>query len=1189
MTTVVSQVLEQYLKQITESLKSNRCAVLVGAGFSRNADSGSLFAPTFPTWNELADTFYEKLHSVKPAGTQYLSPLALAEQVEAAFGRNVLNHLLISRIPDAQYSPSALHTKLLELPWTDIFTTNYDTLLERASQEITSKRFNIINCKEDLVSSVDAPRIVKLHGTFPSHRPFIITSEDYRRYPREFAPLINTVQQSLLENTLCLIGFSGDDPNFNQWIGWIHDNLGIENSPQIYLFTHEDYPDAQKRLLLRKKVVVLDISALAPAGSPRQRYEGLLDYLLDSVHTSQQVWPEELKRDLDEKKSLPDVISHLQSVRNAYPGWLVLPHAIRNRALRLRREIEEYLHRSIKEYQVGELSLLYQYDWLREKCLRPPLQWELEFYQAILARSLGSIVKEEQQMRLSIQLSLLRDLRESGDYEGWKELFGQIQSQPPVMRDDQIHRLSYERCLFSMFNFNYQEMRAHLDAWNVNEYSPEWVLRKSGLLAECNELLQAQELLQHSLVLIRRQLQSNDQSLLLLSYESALMSLKGYIEHAASIGKDFKETGAKPRDTEAERRQKHRMFTTDWHTEDERFQLLLTAPRQDHRSNKEQPSFDFGRRSVSFNDKEDTDSFTAYAFLRFREDTGHPFRIHTVTSAGKAVIGAVERIAPFAFAWAVVTIARANEHKAVEEVLSRAALSKLNASAADELALGYLVALRRTSGEIQAADWLGAKNFAGFTAEVLPLLLSHLCCKCSFSVLEQLLQYLLEIYQSDFRLNYKKLNELTRRLMTAFTTTQKAQQIAVLLKFPLFPDNYRMLYDLSDPMSFLALPIEKPIPCTEVIPGTEEVFVQALSSPELRQAALGRLAVLSCNGWLTQEQDKRLGDLLWQQDGPVMLKSYERTILLMLPHPAEVNPKEVIRALLLADFRDRASDNKASMSNRDSLLYEFGHGVFRGIFTTQDITVILTFCAAMYARLSYHFGKTKFFNADSLARKHWFQMTETLTRLLLSVTGWHPTDQERVLMEQIVEGLRSHGLTHPGLELLWARKCANTISINDKFIAHLFMGSPYQKLALYDTAILAIEYKEQAVLNEDETRFLFTMIAQQIQWRSNEHLVSALNVMHDLFRVAPELLSQEIEAALLIGLQCLLEESNIPNSDETDDAVPKGEIRVAAARLAYRMIHYCNAVSKPVSDTLSQWESVYRSPDEFAEVRNAVN
>ena len=70
------------------------------------------------------------------------------------------------------------------------------------------------------------PRIAKLHGSFPSNRPFIFTEEDYRTYPRRFAAFVNLVQQSMMENVFCLLGFSGDDPNFLYWTGWVRDHLG---------------------------------------------------------------------------------------------------------------------------------------------------------------------------------------------------------------------------------------------------------------------------------------------------------------------------------------------------------------------------------------------------------------------------------------------------------------------------------------------------------------------------------------------------------------------------------------------------------------------------------------------------------------------------------------------------------------------------------------------------------------------------------------------------------------------------------------------------------------------------------------------------------------------------------------------------------------------------------------------------
>lgn len=1187
MTEKTSTELEQYLKQITESLKASRCAVLVGAGFSRNADSGSLFAPSFPTWNELANTFYEKLYSSNPEGVQYLNPLTLAEQVEAVYGRPVLNQLLMSRIPDAQYSPSILHTKLLSLPWKDVFTTNYDTLLERACREITSKRFNIINCKEDLISSSDAPRIVKLHGTFPSHRPFIITSEDYRRYPREFAPFINTVQQSLLENTLCLIGFSGDDPNFNQWIGWIHDNLGLENSPQIYLFSHEDYPHAQKKLLDRKKVIVVNISSLISEGNPREKYEALLDHLLNSIRTSQPNWPEFYSFHEEEHIPFSNAVSLLQQIRKAYPGWLVPPHNIRNRALLLRGEVESLLQSVLEKQQEGELPLLYEYDWLREKCLRPPFQQELQFYSLILERNPGTSVND-QHMRLSIQISLLRDLRESGDFEAWNFLFKQIESQSGIMSDELLNRFSYEICLFYMFNFDYRRMRSHLLSWNVNEQSPEWVLRKSGLLSECNELLQAQELLQNSLVLVRRQLQSDDQNILLLSYESALMSLKDHIEQSISMEKDLGQSCKEQGDTEVERRQIHKKFTTDLNVEDERFQLLLTAPRQNLSSNAEQPSFDFGRRTHSFGFKDDTEALTAYAFLRFREETGRPFRIYNITSGNKAAIGAAERIAPYSFAWAVVTIARASEVKAAEAILSRSVLNKMTSLRADELCQSYLGALRRTMEELHTADWYFSKSFAEFSAEVLPFLLSHLCCKCTIFALDEMLQLLLEIYQSDYRLHYKKVDKWVPRLINSFTKAQQFERIPIFLKFPLLPKETQKVHRFPDPLIFLDIPVEKPISVVETVAGTESVFVHASSSSDLQFSALERLIILSCNGWLTREQDELLGTLLWQ-DNLTIPSVFERTISLILPYPANINPREVIRTLLLTDLQKYVSEGKTSISDRDSLLDEFQNGVFRGIFATADIPVLLPNLEVIQNRLVHHFGRTSFFNVDSIARGQLFQLVRTLTRLLLVSTEWYPSSSECDIMERILVKLRENQLAHPSLEILWAKKRDTVIDVKETIFTHLFMGSSYQKLALYDTAILSIEYKEKNIMTQEEVKQLFNLIAQQILWRNNEHLISAINVMHEVVRLSPEIISVDIEHSLLTGLRCLQLESKFTETDLLDVAVPKGELRVASARLAHIMI--CNFSDRNIQipEVLRQWEDIYNCPDEFSEIRNAID
>ena len=40
----------------------------------------------------------------------------------------------------------------MNLSWRDVFTTNYDTLLERTADMVTDRRYNVVLNQEDLVN-----------------------------------------------------------------------------------------------------------------------------------------------------------------------------------------------------------------------------------------------------------------------------------------------------------------------------------------------------------------------------------------------------------------------------------------------------------------------------------------------------------------------------------------------------------------------------------------------------------------------------------------------------------------------------------------------------------------------------------------------------------------------------------------------------------------------------------------------------------------------------------------------------------------------------------------------------------------------------------------------------------------------------------------------------------------------------
>ena len=81
---------------------------------------------------------------IRPLGIQRLNETTLSSELlrrvapcdwprssKSAFGRQKLDEMLLEAIPDNDFRPGRLHRLLLDLPWVDVLTTNYDTLLEQ--------------------------------------------------------------------------------------------------------------------------------------------------------------------------------------------------------------------------------------------------------------------------------------------------------------------------------------------------------------------------------------------------------------------------------------------------------------------------------------------------------------------------------------------------------------------------------------------------------------------------------------------------------------------------------------------------------------------------------------------------------------------------------------------------------------------------------------------------------------------------------------------------------------------------------------------------------------------------------------------------------------------------------------------------------------------------------------------------
>jgi len=278
---------------------------MVGAGFSRNANPLHDDVDGMTAWGELIERLHKRLnrHCGDDSKSDRDEPCVadfaeIAEEFEQVFGRTELRSAIQRSVPDEDYEPGDLHEMLMGLPWTDVFTTNYDRLLERTRHRVPNRSYSVVQSASQLPKS-SQPRIVKLHGDFNlPNEPLVITREDYRTYPQNRIAFVNTVRQSLMENSFVLVGFSGDDPNFKNWIGWLRDVLAKRRHTTYLCGLHSSMSSGKRRVLLRDGIQPVDLSCAFPEKDIS--HESALRWFFCSLYAGQppngRHWPRPIDR-----------------------------------------------------------------------------------------------------------------------------------------------------------------------------------------------------------------------------------------------------------------------------------------------------------------------------------------------------------------------------------------------------------------------------------------------------------------------------------------------------------------------------------------------------------------------------------------------------------------------------------------------------------------------------------------------------------------------------------------------------------------------------------------------------------------------------------------------------------------------------------------------------------------------------
>lgn len=520
------------LKQLADSLwevgDTRGAAVMVGAGFSRNAKRLSPISVQPPLWDDFKQAMQEKL----PA-TKSIDVLDLAQQYEEMYGRVALDGLIRNLVKDEEWEPDNLHAQLLDLPWNDILTTNWDTLLERSVINLRSqKNYEIINVPSD-ISRTRSPRIVKLHGSLPSYTPFIFTAEDYKSYEKKFAPFVNLARQVLLENDLCLIGFSGDDPNFKQWMKWVKTVLD-SSARRIFLVGFLEPSIKDRKHFKKRNIIPIDFSPLFKGKNLYNKHQEsirlFLDFLHDSKPKPQHEWPDqELYKVLDEKDQpilesertsrdpkcaaarIQEKLPLLQRLRKSYPGWLVCPDPIRSKISRLIPDVFSVLDKSKNDLGSKEIGeSVYLFVWAHDIAYQPISVYDKKFLEEVMRGKLSDSLTNSQ--HFFIAQFLLRTAREDDDqdsYSYWETWLTQHGNKETVAY------LAFQRCLQARNALNYQTIIDNIQ--EIKGDDPAWQLRRAGFYAELGKTEKAIGLIRDTTFELQKRREKDRKNIWILS------------------------------------------------------------------------------------------------------------------------------------------------------------------------------------------------------------------------------------------------------------------------------------------------------------------------------------------------------------------------------------------------------------------------------------------------------------------------------------------------------------------------------------------------------------------------------------------------------------------------------------------------------------------------------------------------
>ncbi len=207
--------------ELARKLRDDQLVLFVGAGLSHLCPFVSPRTTRLPMWSGLADAIAEKFREENLDPKDFGNTTDFfdyAMSLEGGAAKSRVQLAIREALDETYIYPSAAHNALAHLPWSEIWTTNYDTLLERATGKKTVNGENEFGLLREYHRAREGI-VLHLHGT--KQNPHTLGKDSYRNWEGNNPQVLAYIKGILLQKTILFVGYGLGDPNLDEALNWL--------------------------------------------------------------------------------------------------------------------------------------------------------------------------------------------------------------------------------------------------------------------------------------------------------------------------------------------------------------------------------------------------------------------------------------------------------------------------------------------------------------------------------------------------------------------------------------------------------------------------------------------------------------------------------------------------------------------------------------------------------------------------------------------------------------------------------------------------------------------------------------------------------------------------------------------------------------------------------------------------------